>query len=147
MPTRGEPGKSVSRVLPNGSRIIGLADREAATRGYTADFVFLDEAARIDDEAIDAMMPLLAVRNGDCWMASTPKGRRGRFYESWEYGGEDVLKVSATWMENPRIAPGFVEKRRKERGDAYIQQEFECQFVENGEFLVTRDQVNGILVP
>ena len=147
VPTRGEAGKQSARVLPNGSRIVGLAAREAAARGYTADFVFLDEAARIADDVIDAVMPLLAVRNGDWWMASTPLGRRGRFYEQWEYGGADVLKVSATWQENPRLAPGFVENLRRERGDAYIQQEFECQFVENGEFLLTVGDVQAILVP
>ena len=59
----------MARRLPNGSRIVGIAAREAAVRGYTADFVFLDEAARIPDEVIDAFAPVIAVRNGDWWMA------------------------------------------------------------------------------
>lgn len=147
LPVRGEAGKKVSRVLPNGSRILGLAAREAAVRGYTADFVFLDEAARISDDVMDALLPVIAVRNGDWWMASTPMGRRGRFYETWEYGGADILKVSATWRDNPRLAAGFVKKVRIARGDAYVLQEFECQFVENGQFLLDRQQVQGVCVP
>ena len=147
IPTQSESGKSVSRVLPNGSRIIGLAAREAAVRGYTADFVFLDEAARIEDEVMDALLPVIAVRNGDWWMASTPMGRRGRFYETWEYGGPEIARVSATWRENPRLAEGFVDKIRHARGDAYVRQEFECQFIENGQFLLDQDQVKGVFIP
>ena len=57
---KGEEGKLMARHLPNGSRIVGIAAREAALRGYTVDFVFLDEAARIfgcGDRC---------VRSGDC---------------------------------------------------------------------------------
>ena len=45
--------------------IIGMAAREVGVRSYTADLVFLDEAARIDDEVIDALEPAIAVRKGD----------------------------------------------------------------------------------
>jgi len=142
---RGEAGKRMVRRLPNGSRIVGIAAREAAVRGYTADFVFLDEAARISDEVIDAFAPVVAVRKGDWWMASTPHGKRGRFWEIWTYGeGADLLKVSAPASENPRIDPAFVEGLRREKGAQYVRQEFECQFEENGTFLLSGDDVDGI---
>ena len=147
VPYKTEPGKKIARVLPNGARIIGLASREAAVRGYTADFVFLDEAARIPDAVIDALLPVVAIRNGDWWMASTPKGRRGRFYEMWAHEeGPGLLKVSAPWTENPRLTPGFVERLRQDRGDAFVQQEFCCEFVENGEYLLTHDHVKAVEV-
>jgi len=145
---KSERGKTFARVLPNGARLIGLASREEAVRGYTADFVFLDEAARIPDEVVDALLPVIAVRNGDWWMASTPLGRRGRFYEMWAHEtGPDVLKVSAPWTQNPRLAPGYVERIRSIRGEAFVKQEFECQFVENGQFVFGDEQVNAVVVP
>jgi hypothetical protein len=76
---KSESKKAIGRRLPNGSRIIGIASREQAVRGYTANFVFIDEASRIDDEVIDAVAPAMAIRNGDLWMASTPRGKRGGF--------------------------------------------------------------------
>jgi hypothetical protein len=142
---RAEAGKRMGRRLPNGSRIVGIAAREAAVRGYTADFVFLDEAARIADDVIDAFAPVIAVRRGDWWMASTPCGKRGRFWEIWSYGeGADLLKVSAPASENPRIDPAFVARLRKEKGDGYVRQEFECDFVENGTFLLSGADVDSI---
>jgi Terminase large subunit, T4likevirus-type, N-terminal len=147
MSTFAEPGKAIGRRLANGSRIIGIAAREAAVRGYTADFVFIDEAARIDDDVIDAFAPTIAVRRGDWWMASTPHGKRGRFFEAWEYGeGTDLLKVSVPWTENPRIDPGFIAQMRHDKGDAFVRQEFECQFIENGTQLVSLEEVDALKI-
>ena len=144
--TKGEPGKRLGRRLENGSRIIGIAAREAAGRGYTADLVFLDEAARIADEVIDAFKPTIGVKGGDWWMASTPRGRRGRFFELWTYGeGSDLLKVCAPASENPRLDPKFVEQCRKEYGEDYVRQEFGCEFVESGTYLMSLDQIDGLI--
>ena len=129
------------------SRILGIAAREEAVRGYTADFVFFDEAARIADEVIDAALPMIAVRNGDWWMASTPNGKRGRFYELWastDCAPQRVLKVMAAASENPRIHPQFVERARRERGELFVRQEFGCEFVENGQFVLNQEQVDKV---
>jgi len=146
--TKKDPGKKLGRVLiANGSRIVGLAAREAAVRGYTADFVFIDEAARIDDEVIDAFAPVIAIHKGDWWMASTPMGKRGRFWEMWEYGDpQTVLKMSAHWTDNPRLDPNVVAQARRDWGDSYVAQEYECQFVENGIFVFAGDQVRKVVV-
>ena len=144
---RGEKGKRMGRRLPNGSRIVGIAAREAAVRGYTADFVFLDEAARIADEVIDAFAPVVAVLRGDWWMASTPRGKRGRFWEMWTYGeGPDLMKVSAPASENPRIDPAFIEGLRRDKGDFYVQQEFGCEFVESGVYLLSLESIDGLML-
>ncbi|HEY3739199.1 MAG TPA: terminase family protein [Bryobacteraceae bacterium] len=144
--TKGVVGKKFGRTLmTNGSRIFAIAGREAGVRGYTADFVFLDEAARIPDEVIDAFAPVVAVRKGDWWMASTPCGKRGRFFEVWEYADPGtVVKIRAAASENPRIDPEFVEQARRERGEQYVKQEYECEFVENGTYLLSREQILAV---
>ena len=51
--------------LSNGSRIIALPGTERTIRGYAgADLVVIDEAARVEDELIAAMRPMLATSNG-----------------------------------------------------------------------------------
>jgi hypothetical protein len=147
IPLKNEPGKKHGRRLPNGSRIFAVAAREAAVRGYTAHYVFLDEAARIDDDVIDAFAPVVMAKKGDWWMASTPQGMRGRFFEMWEYGDPALVKkIRATVSENPRIDPAYVEQVRREKGDAYVRQEFGCEFVENGTHLFNRGQIMQTLV-
>ena len=142
---RGEPGKQLARRLPNGSRILGIAAREAAVRSYHGDFVFIDEAARIEDDVIDAFTPVLMARRGDLWMASTPKGKRGRFWEIWTYG-KNWLKVSVPVSENPRIAAEFVEQCREEKGDDWVKRELGCQFVESGVEALSLEDVDAVLI-
>lgn len=77
-------------------------------------------------------------------MASTPFGMRGRFWELRTYG-VDVLKVSVTGWENPRIPAAFLERVGREKGDAYLRQEFGCEFVENGVYLIGLDDVDGLV--
>ena len=143
---KAEQGKALARRLPNGSRIVGLAAREEAVRGYQADFVFIDEAARIEDEVIDAFTPVLAARRGDLWMASTPRGKRGRFWEIWTYGDSDWLKVSVPASENARLDRKLVEKCRREQGDGFVRQEFGCEFIENGVELLSMENVDEVML-
>ena len=64
----------------------------------------------------------------------------------WEYGeGADLLKVRAPASENPRIDARFVERARREKGEQYVQQEFECEFVETGTNLMSLDDIDGLL--
>ena len=55
--TTGQRGKSMARVLPNGSRLLGLAARDATVRSYTAHLVVIDEGAQVADCVYDAVMP------------------------------------------------------------------------------------------
>ena len=82
------------------------------------------------------------------WRCEAGIGGWGRFWELWTYGsGVDLLKVSVPWQENPRINTGFVEGLRKDKGDSYVQQEFECRFVENGVQLMSMDLVDALVLP
>jgi hypothetical protein len=142
--THGEPGQELARVLPNGSRIIGLAADDGTVRSYTADLVILDEAARVPDEVWDAIEPTLATTNGDFIIASTPGGKRGLFWETWTNGGPEWLKVQTTVHECPRVSKEFIESQRR-KGEAYFKTEYECQFVESGLYLLGRDQVERLI--
>jgi hypothetical protein len=37
--------------------------------------------ARVSDDMYKTLRPMLALRNGDLWLMSTPNGKRGFFYE------------------------------------------------------------------
>jgi hypothetical protein len=144
LPTHGEPGKTLSRVLPDGSRVIGLAADDDKVRSYTAHLVVLDEAARVDDEVWHAIEPTLATTNGDLIIASTPEGKRGLFWETWTNGGPEWLKLHNTVHQCPRISREFIETQRR-KGDAYFKKEYEGQFVESGLYLLGRDQVERLI--
>jgi len=144
---RGDGKNSLSVLLENGSRIVGLPGTEGTVRGFSAvSLMVIDEAARVPDEVYKALRPMLAVENGDLWLLSTPAGKSGFFYENWEHGGEEWERVTVRATECGRISREFLEDERAQMGNNWFGQEYMCEFVENGRNLFRREVVRGALV-
>jgi hypothetical protein len=143
---RGDGYNKISLLLPNGSRIVGLPETEAKVRGFSAlSMLVIDEASRVHDEMYVALRPMLAVSNGDLWMMSTPWGKRGFFYDTWEHGGSDWLRVRVPATECPRISKEFLEEQRRVMGQEAFRQEHMCEFVGSGMGAFDRDLVEAAL--
>jgi hypothetical protein len=126
---RGDGHNRLSVVLGNGSRIVGLPGVEGTVRGFSAvSMVIVDEAARVKDDVMGALRPMLAVKDGDLWMMSTPAGRRGFFYEAWAYGGEEWERVTVKASQCERISKAFLEREKRQIPERVFAQEFEGSF-------------------
>ncbi len=78
---------SLSKEFINGSRIIALPGTERAVRGYSGPkMIIMDEASRILDETYKAVRPMMTGADTELVLMSTPFGKRGFFYNEWEYG-------------------------------------------------------------
>lgn len=143
---RGDGYNRLSILLPNGSRIVGLPASEPKVRGFSAlSMLVIDEAARVDDEMYRALRPMLAVGGGDLWLLSTPYGKRGFFYETWQHAGAEWLRVHVTAAECPRISKEFLEEQRSVMGMDSFRQEHMCEFVGGGMNAFDRDLVEQAL--
>jgi hypothetical protein len=143
---RGDGHNEISLQLPNGSRIVGLPENAGKVRGFSAvTLLLIDEAAQVEDSMYKALRPMLAVSDGDLWLMSTPYGKRGFFYESWEHGGPGWLRVSVKATECPRIKAAYLEEERREIGAAWFRQEYMGEFVDNGTLVFGRDLVEAAL--
>jgi hypothetical protein len=128
---RGDGINRDSILLPNGSRLIGLPENERNTRGFSATSLLLvDEAARVESAAFEAMVPVLATSGGDMWLMSTPDGRSGFFYEIWARGDDNWLRISVPATECPRIPAEFLEEERGRKSEAVFRQEYLCEFAD-----------------
>jgi hypothetical protein len=86
---KGDGVNRLSPVFPNGSQIVRLPGTDDRIRGLSrVSLLLIDEAGRVTEELYKSPMPMLAVGNGDISLLSTPCGKRGFFYENWEYGGD-----------------------------------------------------------
>ena len=139
---RGVTGKRVSRLLPNGSRIIAETTN-VSIRGHAASLVILDECAYIRDAAVDAVLPTLAVTGGTLYVCSTPNGNEGRFADLWRANtGWFRSEYKAT--DNPRISKDFLDEVRRLKGDAFFRQEFLCEFLANGRTILNRENIDEL---
>jgi Terminase large subunit, T4likevirus-type, N-terminal len=103
--------ESVLRAeFKNGSRIVALPGSEKTTRGYAGvSLCIIDEAARVEDELLAAVRPMLGTTDGSLIALSTPAGKRGWFHEAW-ISGEGWHRVRVPASECPVAACVPVDK-------------------------------------
>ena len=133
-------GREISRRLPNGSRIV-TATTPSVGRCNSADLLVFDEAAVIRDSVWMTAFPTIAATSGSIIVASTPGGTSGLFYDIWnntENRFPEWIRSRRTAAETPRIAPEIIDEARRLKGRAYADQEFLCEFRDNGQTLLKR---------
>jgi hypothetical protein len=118
--------------LASGARIVSLPGSEATVRGFSAPkLILLDEAARISDDLYAAFRPMLAAGAGRLIALSTPWGRRGWFFNGFEYGGERWRRFKVAASECPRISKEFLGEELREIGPLRFRSEYCCEFVDS----------------
>jgi hypothetical protein len=143
---RGDGKNSCSLLLPNASRIIGLPGTEGTVRGFSnVSLLLIDEAARVSEALYKALRPTLATSGGALWMMSTPNGKSGFFYETWERGGPEWHRVTVPATECARIPKAFLEEELRATGSSSYRQEYMCEFEDNGRQMFSSDLVRGAL--
>lgn len=133
-------------TLPNGSRIVALPHVPETVRGFAAlSMLIIDEAAYVSDEMYMALLPMLATTNGDLILMSTPNGKSGFFYDTWQHGGEEWHRVRVEAKDCPRIAAEFLEKQLSMMGRDIFGREYMCEFLGSGANAFDRELVEAAI--
>ena len=144
--TRGDRANRNSVTLPNGSRVIPLPAKASNIRCFSSvSLLIFDEASRVDDQVYDALLPSLARLNGDVILLSTPDGKRGEFHRAMSEG-ERWLRHTGPVTECESISMEFLARERS-RGETYFRQEYLCEFVETGKFMMDETLVRRTRKP
>jgi phage FluMu gp28-like protein len=138
--------------LKNRSMILSLPDNPNRIRGFSATDIYLDEASHFqnDEDVTAAVRPMLAATSGNFTVVSTPRGKRGLFYEQYQAAVEskDAKKMRAfnlypSWI-NPLVDR---EKVEEERGvlltDWQWKQEYEGAFIEQQDVFLPMPLIMG----
>lgn len=128
--------------LSNGSRIISLPGKESTIRGYSGvSLLIIDEASRVPDELYYSVRPMLAVSGGRLVGLTTPFGKRGWFFETWNNGGANWQRTRITAYDCPRIGREFLEEEQQAMPEAWFAAEYMCEFTDIDGGLFTYEQV------
>jgi hypothetical protein len=144
-PVDPESENALSLVLENRSRIVSIPGSEAGIRGYAADLVIVDEAARVPDEVFASLSPMVAVTGGRLVAMSTPAGKRGWFYDAAQTNRWECVVVPATSC--PRISAAFLAEEEATLGPAAFGQEYLCQFTDAAGAAFDGDDIAAIFQP
>ena len=141
-PVPSESETALTLTLENGSRLVSLPGNEQTIRGYSGvALLVVDEAARVADELYFSVRPMLAVSQGRLVALSTPFGTRGWWYEAWR-GSEPWERYEVPATMCPRISPAFLEEERRNLGEWWYEQEYECRFLDAQSQAFKREDVD-----
>lgn len=144
-PIAADSESATTLTLENGSRIVSLPGSEGTIRAYSAvRLLLIDEAARVPDDTVAAVRPMLAVSGGQLIALSTPYGCRGWWYEAWESGGPSWQRVRIPATECRRISPAFLAEERAALGPWFFEQEYLCEFRSAGGQLFTEEMIRAM---
>ena len=127
----------------NGSTVQFLgAERYDSIRGFSFNYVVVDEAAFIKESAMnEAIFPTLSALGKKCLIISTPKSKNWfyTYYLKGIDGGSDYISFACISTDNPYIDTDFINEQAKSLPADIFAQEYLAQFSE-----ATNDVFRGI---
>jgi hypothetical protein len=146
-PRRRILGHAHSVAFANGSRILAVAAVEDKVRGYTADIVFVDDAAFVSDEVIGVALAALARTNGRLWLLGTPNRQYGLFYDLWHHKASPLwCQIKATIEDMPSASAEFIAEQKRLFPDDF-RRDFLCEFAPRPGQLISRETLQSMLRP
>lgn len=120
-------------VLKNGTKIAfrSLDDPNKA-RGPTLDFMWIDEARKVSEDAYYTALPALVRKAGLCLITTTPNGFDWCYDAFWkpaEEGEAGYWACKYKTIDNPSINPAEIERNRRIMDPIFFAQEYEADFV------------------
>jgi hypothetical protein len=120
----------------NGSTLQFLStDNYNTIRGFSFNYMVLDEAAFIKEEAVnEAIFPTLSALGKKCLIISTPKSKNW-FYSAYLKGlnqGGDYISFQGISVDNPHISQTFIEEQQRSLPESIFRQEYLAGFTDAG---------------
>lgn len=130
--------------LENGSQIIASSTASSAIRGYSINFLYLDEFAfvprNIQDEFFTSVYPtIISGTNTKVVITSTPNGF-DLFYKLWTNSVEkrnEYVNFMVNWWDVPGRDEEWREKTIANTSEDQFRQEFEAEFLGSANTLIS----------
>ena len=153
-----------SMELENGSRISAIATSSDAGIGEAASFLFIDEAAHIEnlDSLWAQIFPILST-GGRCCMSSTPRGAGSFFHKMWTNARDgkgnfncrfgkyqnpedpnEVFEDRLMWWVKPGCDKDWFEQETANDSPRIIAQERLCCFNASGDTFIWHEDIERL---
>lgn len=136
-------------VLSNGSQIVSVPASERQVRGFAADLLVIDEAAFVDEAVWTAARFTTVARGGRIVLASTPWGRRDRFFAVHFFAGRSGAAgvESFHWPStaSPLVSSEVLEEWRPTMTDRQFRAEIEAEWVDDAGAYFTAAELEAMV--
>lgn len=115
-------------------------------RGFTANVIFVDEAAQVPISLFPAITPMLATTNGSMWLTGTPKGVNNYFFEAWKNPKLGYELHHFKSENNPLIPAEFLEAEKERMPLNEYLEEYEGEFIDETDSFFPLKLIENCLV-
>jgi len=137
--------------LENGSQIIAASTASSAIRGFSINFLYLDEFAfvprNIQDDFFTSVYPtIISGTNTKVVITSTPNGF-DLFYKIWinsVEGRNEYANFSVSWWDVPGRDDDWREKTIANTSEDQFRQEFEAEFLGSANTLISPNVLRSL---
>jgi phage terminase large subunit-like protein len=144
-PVRAISERRTGLELANGSSLRAMPAMDRTKRGFSADLLVVDEAARIEDPAYYGGLYNSISRSDamEVLIMSTPYLNKGFFAETW-HGQEDWERTFLTSedCEFFQKNPDRLERVKRHVPEWYYRQEYLCEFLEEEFSLFSTEDID-----
>ena len=135
-----------------GGRILCRPATSASIKGYGADLLIVDEAARVPDQLLNQdITPFLATTGGSIVLISTPYAVGSAFHKAYMLSQNEVplwkLYGPVKSEQCSRVDKGFLMEEREWMPSDYYRQEYEAQWISALSNVFDKMQVDQALMP
>ena len=135
--------KSMTKLsLKNNSIIEAMPCSASSLVGRSPDLIILDEASRYESDEVytEGVRPMLMHKHGKLLIISTPKGKRGFFwnlYNEWQKSEAKakVWHIPILRQDGTIVCPAFrrkdVDREKREMNDNKFRQEYMGEFIDD----------------
>lgn len=121
--------------LENMSRVLAESTASSAIRGWSINFLYLDEFAfvpnNVAEEFFTSVYPTITSgETAKILISSTPNGMN-HYYKMWTEaveGRNGFVTIDANWRSVPGRTQEWAERQKKALGEEKYMQEMECEF-------------------
>lgn len=142
-----------SFLLENGSRVLASSTSSSAIRGFSINFLALDEFAfihkNVAEDFFASVYPTISSgKTTKLMIISTPNGMN-LFYKMWMdaiAGTNGFLPVKAIWSDIPTRDQKWADEQKSVLGEVKFSQECECNFIGASNTLISGSKLSTIPV-
>ena len=133
-------------TLQNGSVIHSLpaGDTGFGLMGFTINLLIADEAAFINEEVWNSVIPALAVAKGEIWLLSTPFIKEGYYYDC--FSNPTFTSFHTTSEACLRRDDAFLAEQKRTRTDSQYAQMYLGEFVDEFNRFFQDDLIEKIFI-
>jgi len=140
---KGQSG-SAEILFENSSKILfRSALQEDSLRGYSNDYLIIDEAAFINENTINSILiPTLTVKGKKILITSTPKGKNWLFkYFNKQNIDKGWASFKFTSYDSPYVNKKFLDEQKNSLPQEIFEQEYMAEFVDKASIFKNLDDI------